>query len=480
MLASIRRNIIDPLRVRKSGSPIRNHWKDLEKTQYLPVDEQRRRQWDRLKEMLDSAWSNNTFWHNRFVMNGITPDDIRDPVDLTLLPPLTKKELQQAGTSAISNRYPLSQLREARTGGSTGTSLRLWHTEACSEMRNAAMRRHNRWSGWNVGEPVAAVWGNVHAPVLFKERLKDDLFNPAIYLDTMNIDPVAVLVFAEKWRRMKPTLLYGHAHSLYLLARLIPELCILDLKPRAVISTSMMLLQHERETIEEIFGAPVFDRYGCEEVGLIASECEAHMGMHINTDHVYVEFIRDDGTPAGPGEQGIVTVTDLLNRAMPLIRYRIEDVSAPLDVIVCPCGRHLPLMQRVTGRVADFLVKPDGARVAGVSLIENTLTKIPGIEQMQIIQEEDITSFTVKLVRNKEFGHAQRQDLHDYLSSVFGRISLRIEEVGSIPPEQNGKYRFSICKVAISYQLSAVSHQLQPITPSTPTSSKNFDADERR
>src|SRR5207253_7378470 len=67
---------------------------------------------------------------------------------------------------------------------------------------------------------------------------------------------------------------------------------------------------------------------------------------------------------------------------MPFIRYRIEDVGVPSDRR-CSCGRGLPLMERVTGRVADYLKRRDGSMVAGVSLVERTLTAIPGLERSE-------------------------------------------------------------------------------------------------
>src|SRR6185436_11340307 len=168
--------------------------------------------------------------------------------------------------------------------------------------------------------------------------------------------------------------------------KMVEELALREIRPAAIIASSMMLLPHERAVIERVFDVKVTDLYGCEEVGLIASECERHEGLHINAEQVLVEILREDGTPAGPGETGAVVVTDLLNRAMPFIRYRMEDM-AEAAAQKCSCGRGLPTLRRVVGRIADFLKRRDGSRVAGISLIENTLTKIPGIDQMQIVQD---------------------------------------------------------------------------------------------
>lgn len=208
----------------------------------------------------------------------------------------------------------------------------------------------------------------------------------------------------------------------------------------------MMLIPSERKVIEAVFGVGVLDRYGCEEVSLIGCECEHHQGLHLNIEHLVIEFLDDQDQPVPMGTPGRIVVTDLMNKAMPLIRYQVEDVGVP-SVKTCTCGRGLPLMESVTGRVADFLVKPDGSKVAGVSLIENTLTHFPGLDQMQIVQEDQCT-LHIRLVPGVEFSPQVLEQLLDYFKQVFGTgMVIEFSFVKEILPEPSGKYRFSICKV---------------------------------
>jgi phenylacetate-CoA ligase len=206
-----------------------------------------------------------------------------------------------------------------------------------------------------------------------------------------------------------------------------------------------MLLPHERAVIERVFGVRVTDIYGCEEVGLIAGECERHEGLHVNIDQLVVEILHEDGRPVAPGETGLVVVTDLLNEAMPFIRYRTEDM-AELAASPCSCGRGQPTLARVVGRTADFLKRQDGSRVAGISLIENTLTKLPGIAQMQIVQEQ-LHEVQLRIVPGPQFDDARRRELVDYFRDTFPGTTIDLQEVTAITQERNGKYRFSICRV---------------------------------
>ena len=445
-LAPLARTFFEQLQAYKNRSPKLAYWKELEQTQFLPREELLAIQQQRLEKLIEFVWNRNPFYRQRMESVGLTPTDLKDVNALRRLPILTKAEVRQNTQRMISQGYELDKLHIAKTGGSTGKALDLYFTEKCSEQRNACARRHDCWSGWQPGEPIAACWGNPKHPKTLKDKFKFHLLQPYIYLDTMHVDEAAVRTFLDQWHKVKPTLLYGHAHSIYLLAETIKSMGTDPPTPKGVLSTSMMLIQSERKVIEEVFGIKVTDRYGCEEVSLIASECEKHEGMHLNIEHLVIEFLREDGTPAAPGEPGRIVVTDLMNKAMPFIRYAVEDVGVPTDRM-CSCGRGLPLMEQVTGRVADFLIKSDGSKVAGVSLIENTLTAFTGIDQLQIFQEE-LKSFVLRVVPGIGYDSQVKKQLLDYFYSVFGRqTNIVLDEVGTILPEASGKYRFSICKV---------------------------------
>lgn len=443
--SSLRRAVFEPLYYRKNNSPQLSYWKKLEKTQYLCLQELQDIQWQRLQKIYAFLWEKNNFFRSRFQEAGLSSSCLKEPADIAKLPILTKKEIQENGDSMISNGFEKKSLLHFKTGGSTGKALDIFITEECSELRNACARRHDRWTGWNPGEPIGAAWGNPKLPVTIKEKLYHHLLHPYIYLDTMAISSASVKEFSRRWAKVQPTLLYGHAHSIFILAQYIQDLGCDEIRPKGVLSTSMMLLPHERKLIEKVFFCKVTDRYGCEELGLIGSECETHHGMHLNIEHLVVEFIKEDGTYANNGEQGQIIITDLMNYAMPFIRYKVEDVGIPTDR-ECNCGRGLPLMDRVVGRVADFLIKKDSTKVAGISLIENTLTKMPGIDQMQIVQHS-LEDMELNIVLGIQFSQSVREQLKSYFNEIFPGTNVTVNRVEEILPEPSGKYRFSICRI---------------------------------
>lgn len=450
-LPILRRNLFEPLYNFPNGWQYFKYWKELEYTQYLPEEILRKKQWQRLISLLQHAYENSPFYRKRLQDIGLHPLDIKSLADIRYIPVLTKEEIRENMEKMIATGYRIESLLNFKTGGSTGKPLVIYMTEECSGLRNACTKRHDRWTGWEIGEPVGAVWGNPDLPKDLKSKLRNWLLIPRVYLDTMKLSKASVRAFAEDWDRIHPTLMFGHAHSIYLLALYVAEMDIASISPKGIITSSMMLIPNERKTIEDVFGKIVFDRYGCEELSLIASECEKHEGMHINIEHLLVEFLKESGEYTKSGEQGKIIVTDLMNKAMPFIRYEVGDIGIPLDK-KCSCGRGLPLMQNISGRVADFLIKRDGTRVAGVSLIENTLTRIPGINQMQIIQES-LDHIILNVVEGKDFNETYRRSLTLYFQKLFGdSVKIELNKVKNIKPEKSGKYRFSICNVKLNDQ----------------------------
>jgi phenylacetate-CoA ligase len=192
----------------------------------------------------------------------------------------------------------------------------------------------------------------------------------------------------------------------------------------------------------------VTNRYGCEEVSLIACECEVHRGLHVNADGLIVEILAN-GKPARDGEPGAVVITDLVNRAMPIIRYKVGDVAA-MTSRRCECGRGLPLIDRLEGREADYVTTESGELISGISLTENFAMHVPGVAQMQIVQETR-TTFRFRVVPGPDFGVASHERLHTLVRERFGpNAKYDVEPVDEIPQEASGKYRFCISRVPVT------------------------------
>jgi phenylacetate-CoA ligase len=447
ILAIATHRLIAPLWALWERSPYLRHYRELLRTQFDPMAAIRQRQWEKIRSLLDHAYRTTRFWRGRLAKFGLEPGCIHSFEDFRAVPILTKTDLRACQDDLLSEPYRGAALHQKRTSGSTGVSVEVLVDEEAQQFKRACALWANEWSGWRMGERVAVLWGAEENPRRgWRAWLRNMLLERATYLDTLRINEQSMDCFVAMLRRRSIGLLFGHAHSLFLLAQFVQARNVTDIRPHGIISAAMVLHDWERRTIEAVFQCPVTNRYGCEEVSLIACECERHQGLHVNADGIYLEVLRPDGTPCLPGEPGTIVVTDLVNRAMPIIRYPVGDVGTLSDR-QCPCGRGLPLLERIEGRVADYVVTPRGELVSGISLTDHFNTMVPGVIQMQIIQEE-IDQFVFRIVRGPDFGPQSLERIRELATKHFGEeVRYECDYVDRIPQEPSGKYWFCISKV---------------------------------
>lgn len=443
------KHIVIPLWARWERSPYLKHLQYLQKSQYFSLDKIREYQLEKIRNLLRHAYDNCSYYRRRFRDSRVEPEDIRSFDDYLRVPLLTKDDVRTFQNDLIAPGF--DRYCRFLTSGSTGKPLVGYRDKACNEFKRACGIRSDLWSGYDLGERIYCLYGNPEKELrgLRKTRalLRRKMLRRVAILDMLSLTRTSMLAFAEKMRRKPPSLLWGHAHGLYLLASFCKAEKILDIRPKGMYSAGMVLHDFERRTVEEVFHCKLQDRYGCEELGLIAAECKEQQGLHINTDAVYVEFLGKDGKHVSPGERGLLVVTDLTNHVMPFIRYRLEDVGIPSDK-KCPCGRTQPLIEKIEGRVADFLVTPRGQIVSGISLTDHFAGHIPGVDQIQIVQET-VDFFTLNIVKGRNFDESSLQAISRLIQDFFGpEMKYTCQFVAEIGQGRTGKYQFTISKVS--------------------------------
>ena len=446
MLDFLNRHLMHPLMARRERSRHLEYLGHLRRTQFDPPEVVRARQLAALKVQLQHAYDTVPYYRIAWRTAGVHPCDVRSLADLAALPILTKSDIRKHERELLSTAFDPAALRVKRTSGSTGVPLTIRIDEPAVQWKTACTIRSDEWSGYRLGQRVAKVWGNPeYRHFGWKGRLRNVLFDRAVYLDTIHLNDDRIAEFTRAIRCHRPGLIFGHAHSLYLLACSLKTSGVDDIRPNGIISTAMPLHDWQRSVIEQVFGCPVTNRYGCEEVSLIASECEHHRGLHVNADSVFTEVLGEPGD-VSPPENGRLLVTDLTNRAMPLIRYEIGDVVIGSDRL-CACGRGMPVLERIEGREADYVVTPSGSLISGISLTENFALLIPGTAQVQVVQET-LHFLRIRMVADELFGDASRRQIAKLVHEMFGPdVRFDVELVDAIPQEPSGKYRFCISKV---------------------------------
>lgn len=451
------RDFLLPLSLWRAGETEQlRYQREFERTQYLPLDELRGLQLIRLRALLAHAYANCPFYRERLDAAGVRPADVRRLEDMRDMPPLEKHEIQEQGNRMVARGWPPDDLLPNQTGGSTGTPLRFYLSRARKCSRAAATIRHNRWAGWEPGDKAAVLWG---APldrpeITVRARCRAALLREPLWLDAGNLTEARLREFHTALHRWRPTVIQSYAGAAVLFARFLRQSGLNLYRPRSIVTSAEMLEADDRQLLEEVFDCPVFNRYGCREVSVIASECAKHSGLHVMAEGLYLEIETPVG-PAVPGEVGAILVTDLLNWAMPLIRYRIGDLGswAAGD---CACGRGLPRLAALHGRSTDFLVGADGRLVSGVFLATYVVAQRPSLGQVQIRQERaGVVRYRIR--PGNDFDPAA--DLH-YLQEATrqhlgDRAEADAELVDVLPAEPSGKFLFSRSTVSPAFLTDA-------------------------
>jgi phenylacetate-CoA ligase len=463
MISILNRRFVQPLMAWRAGSRHLHYLKLLRARQFDDPETIQARQFDAVRQLLTHAYETVPHYRSCFEQRGLHPSDIRRLDDLELLPVLTKTDIRKRGAALRSTQFSREALFHKKTSGSTGVPLEIKVNRESLQWKTACTIRSDEWSGYVLGGRVAKVWGNPeYRRQGWKGRIRNFLVDRARYLDTIGIDDDRMREFARSLVRKQPSLLFGHAHSLYLFACFVRKHFPAQIRPAGIISTAMILHDWQRTVIEDAFGCPATNRYGCEEVSLIACECERHNGLHLNADSIYAEVIADRPAAALPDDQSkeppeyggaskaiecSLVVTDLTNLAMPLIRYKVGDVVVPTSRR-CDCGRGLPLIERVEGREADYVLTPSGKLISGISLTENFALCIRGAAQVQIVQDA-VNHLRLRMVTDDVFDVESRRQIETLVRQTFGwEMGYEIELVDAIPQESSGKYRFCVSNLA--------------------------------
>ncbi|MFL5327961.1 MAG: phenylacetate--CoA ligase family protein [Gemmataceae bacterium] len=399
-----------------------------------------------LQRIVEHALATVPYYRDMFARLRLSAGDIRTEDDLQLLPILTKTMIREQQDGLKSVAYRDTPTVEKKTSGSTGVPLQIALNLDGLGWKRAATIVADEWSGWRRGQRIARVWGDPgYGGSKFKTWLRNTLFDRAIQLNTLGMTESDIVAFARRLPRYRPSLIFGHAHSVALLASVIRDHDLPRCHPEGIITTAMVLHDYQRKLIEAVFGCRVTNRYGCEEVSLIACECPTHSGLHVNDQSVLVEIL-DGNQRAAVGKPGRVVITDLSNFAMPLLRYEVGDVAS-WSSGPCVCGRGSARLAAVEGREADYVVTASGEYISGISLTDNFATLVPGVTQMQFIQETT-EQFCFRIVRGCEFSRESEPRIAGLVRQYFGPTAqFRCEFLDQIPQEPSGKYRFCISHV---------------------------------
>ena len=439
------------------------HLDELQRSQWLAPEAVRELQDFKLRRLVRHAYRHVPFYRQRMRENGVTPDDIRGVEDLPKLPFLTKQDVRDnLHFDIMSDNHEKAEILKITTSGSTGEPFVCYVDRSQLEFRWAATMRAMMWTGWRPGEPQVRLWhqtiGMSRSQVLREHAdawLLRRSFIPAYEISESNIRKVLDTI-----QRVRPALLDGYAESFNLLGRYLRERGPLDVAPKGMMSSAQALPELSRRIIEESFGCRVFDKYGSREFSGIAYECDAHAGHHVVAEGYAVEVL-NGGRPCRPGEIGEVVITDLNNFCLPFIRYRIGDLAEAVDGSVpCACGRGLPLLGAIQGRVQSVIIGADGQYVPGTFFAHVFKDFDHAVRQYQVVQARP-GAITLRIVRGGRYTDRTMQEILALLKKFLGaRTVIDVEIAENIQMVRTGKRLQAVSSVAIDLQSEEVPIQV--------------------
>jgi phenylacetate-coenzyme A ligase PaaK-like adenylate-forming protein len=411
------------------------------------LGQNRELQWEGLLRLVEHAYNTTLFYRHRLDEVGLTPRTITGPSDFARIPLLTRDDLRDRLSELQSNRFSREGLAQAATGGTTDTPVPILRSRASLPEKNAVQLSFNHWAGFLPGDKVFYLWGarqDFAQNPTWRWRLYDRYLMRQVWAPTSLFNDAVLESYRQSLNRFKPRVIYAYPTPLALFCEYLRDSKDSYHHPVTVICTAEPLLEDQRGVIEEVLGCRVFEHYGSREFAIIAGECEAHQGMHLNPAAAYVEFVPLEGAEQNGLHE--IVVTDLLNYGMPLIRYRIND-CALLGPETCPCGRGYPLVRQITGRTTDVFYLPNGDIVPGVALTNRVLQVCPGLKKVQIIQETSDV-FRVRYVPGTSIDEEDLALLKTNLRKFIPHlVEWQFEQVSAIEREQSGKTRFCISKL---------------------------------
>ncbi|NOQ48971.1 MAG: AMP-binding protein [Methanococcoides sp.] len=408
----------------------------------MPVEELKEIQGEKLCNLVKYVYEHSPFYRKRFDAAGIRPEDIKSLDDVTKLPFTYKKDLRDTYPTGMfcvpNNKLVRFHVSSGTTGkptvvGYTDNDIKAWTTSLARAMTSIGVGRDDIMQiGYGYGlftgglgmhygaeetgcTVLPASSGNTDRQIELMQDLGTTVIGctPSYFLFMIEAAKSAGVSFQD------------------------------DTDLRVGVFGAEPWSEEMRKRIEESAGIKAYDIFGTSELsGPLFTECREQKGIHIWADQFLVEVIDPDtGEPVPNGERGELVITTLVKEALPLIRYRIGDITV-LNWDECECGRTHPRIMRVLGRADDMLI------VRGINVfpgqVESVLMKIPEVGEHFMIIVDRINELDIMKVQIEMTDVAFSDKVNDIInlekkvaSALKGvlNIAVKVElvEHGSLP-----------------------------------------------
>ena len=407
---------------------------------------------ERLERLLHHAWSQSDYYHEVLESCGAVRDGKVDLRRFQDIPFLTKDIIRKQGSRLFARKLPDGRRSTMITsGGTTGAPIR-FPQDSGHWAANIGTRIYQFGTlGKGLGDRELKVWGNegdlTKGTSGMVKRIENFVYNRR-YQGAWFLSEQRIREIIDDINDWKPTLMWCFRDGIDAIAKHINANGISMHQPAAIVLGGSTVYPFVVKTIEQAFKSPVLSAYGSREVGGVACECPERKGHHISVNIAKIETIDSDGQPV-LDQDAELAITALASYAMPFIRYRLGD-RGRLTNRLCSCGRTLPLLDSVSGRLIEAFINTRGEQIDPLYFIMSfRMSWDQGtLRQYQLIQERD-GSLTINLV--PEAGYTLETvgldfaDIKRKIRLVMGEdCPIDFHVVDDIPLAASGKFPYIV------------------------------------
>jgi phenylacetate-CoA ligase len=407
---------------------------------YSSVDQIRAFRDDRLAQFVRSAAQNIPFYRDRLGREGLDPERIRSLEDLASLPVLSKAEAQEQMRELRSSAAARRGTIIAHTSGTTGGALRFAVTLHARQEQWATWWRYRAWHGIERGTWCGLFAGRSVVPSSQTTPPFWRMNYPGrqVLFSGYHLSPQNLPHYVAQLRRRRLPWLHGYPSLLALIAaHLLETGSDLGYPVRWVTTGAENLLPHQAAAIERALGVRPRQHYGLAEGVANVSECELGR-LHVDEDYAAVEFV-----PLGSAGLHRIVGTNFTNAATPLLRYDTQDVAV-VTGDSCSCARPGRVVERIDGRLEDYVVLRNGVRIGRMDHIFKDMINVKEAQ----IHQQCAGKMTIRIVRNRGYSEVDdRALLEETKRRVGDEMEVAIEYVEALPRTDTGKLRFVVSQI---------------------------------
>lgn len=404
--------------------------------------------------IIDHAHCTVPFYRERLHAAGYRSGQVVTLEWLRALPLLTRRNIQDAGPALHSAAVPpqFGAVHENRTSGATGQPVQVLRTALDGLLWQANTLRDHAWHQRDQSLKLAAIRAlapgiadppqGVIAPSWGAASEAVRTTGPSALL-TLSADVAAQAAWL---RQHAPGYLLTYPSNLAALLAHFAQTGERLPGLRAVLTVGETVAPALRAACRDTLCVNIEDVYSSQELGYIALQCPVSGQYHVMAESVLVEVLDAAGKPCAPGGTGRLVISSLHNYAMPLIRYELRDYAMVGEP--CACGRTLPTLARIAGRLRNMVRLPDGTMhwpLVGF----HRFREIAPVRQYQLIQQA-LQSIEVRLVCDRALTAAEESELGAVIRAALGYpFELRFAYYPlELPRTANGKFEEFVCAVA--------------------------------